>query len=168
FPTRLAAALLELARLPGAPALLPHRDLEALAIDRLAALARDLLGELDREAVGVVEHEGVRTRDLRALPGDQLLQACEARLVGLDEGDLFLVEHPHHLLAPLGQLAVVASEELHGQPGHAREDRLLADREALLGARPRHRPAQEAPQHVTRALVAGQRPPAAPEPPGPP
>ena len=151
------ARLHELAPLLGPHALLLHRAFEALAVHGDPALGSDLLGQLDREAVGVVEREGILAGERLRPALEQRLEPREPGLEGPDEPALLLVQHVQHALAVLGQLAIVAAEDGDGALGHRRQERVV-DAEPLTRPPARHRAAQQSPQHVARALVAGQRP----------
>ena len=87
---------------------------------------------------------------------EQLLEPRQPGLERLHEPGLLLLEQPQHAIAVLRQLGVVPAEDLDG----ARRDRGeegAVDAQPLARAPARHRAAQQAAQHVARALVAGQR-----------
>src|SRR5262249_6860057 len=83
----------------GALALLDHLGFEPGDVHAHAARSRDLLRELDREAEGVVERERLRARDRARAEREQALETLHARLVGLTEAGLLLLEEAEDALA---------------------------------------------------------------------
>ena len=128
---------------------------EALLVDGHVLLGGDLAREVEREAVGVVQLEGDLGRQLGAgVAGaaQGLLEDAHALVERAAEAHLLLVHDAADLGLRVDELRIRAAHLLDDRVGERREERLLdADRHGLL-----HGAADDAPQHVVAAVVAGQ------------
>mmetsp|Transcript_27030 Transcript_27030/g.54413 ORF Transcript_27030/g.54413 Transcript_27030/m.54413 type:complete len:590 (+) Transcript_27030:977-2746(+) len=124
--------------------------------------------EVDREPERVVEHERMRPRDLAPLPAvllRKLLELRDAAVEGLEERDLFLVDHLGDLLRRQAQRGVAIelwegpAQNLHYQRAQPGEEPRLVLRscwEQVLLRVP-HAPAEDAADDVVASVVARHR-----------
>ena len=138
----------------GALALLGHAGVEGVHVDGAAGRLADLAREVDREAVGVVKPEGHVAGEGGALV--ELLELLrEALLAGVERGAEALLLGADDAVderAALHDRRVVLAHELADLLHVGAEELALDAHEAAVV----DRAAQEAPQHVASALVAGK------------
>ena len=136
--------------------LLPcHGGVKRRLIDNHPALAADVGRQIKRKAVGVMQAEGGVARKLRRARARQgiefALDNAHAVFDGGKKALLFLPQHGRHALLFLTQLRIRLAHRGHEIRHHAVEKRRTRAQLVAMA----HRAADDATQHITTPLIAG-------------
>ena len=138
----------------GTGLLLVHLGIKALDIDRMASVLGDLDGEVDREPERIVQHECGGARKLLASSEcrELLIEISATVVEGGGETLLLGLDDALDQADVLEQARVGVAHDVVHRVDEAAQERVLDAEQAAV----EHGAAQQAAQHVSAALVAGE------------